>query len=135
MTECFACGRDMTDAAGCDADRTIEFADGETLAPVPFGEHTQSCAEVVADLEQDIADGGRGTLTVSDTKDMLEDFKDRWTPEEYNSRDCHDCGAAIGEYHHPGCDMEPCPRCGEQYAFCDCVTGEKQELWEGHDAA
>ena len=22
---------------------------------------------------------------------------------------CHDCGAAIGALHHPGCDLERCP--------------------------
>lgn len=27
---------------------------------------------------------------------------------------CHDCGAHLGEYHHPGCDMERCPKCGSQ---------------------
>ena len=27
---------------------------------------------------------------------------------------CHDCGAKLGEYHHPGCDMERCPKCGKQ---------------------
>jgi len=25
---------------------------------------------------------------------------------------CGDCGAPKGGYHHPGCDMEVCPRCG-----------------------
>lgn len=42
---------------------------------------------------------------------------------------CHDCGAVEGEYHHPGCDMEECPRCGGQYFICDCVTEEKKALW------
>ena len=27
---------------------------------------------------------------------------------------CHDCNARRGEYHHPGCDMERCPKCGSQ---------------------
>lgn len=33
---------------------------------------------------------------------------------------CHDCGAAQGNYHHYGCDMEICPVCGEQLHFCEC---------------
>jgi len=39
---------------------------------------------------------------------------------------CHDCGVKIGHYHHPGCDMEICPRCGEQLISCDCLMGEKE---------
>ena len=33
---------------------------------------------------------------------------------------CHDCNARIGEYHHPGCDMERCPKCGCQLISCNC---------------
>ena len=33
---------------------------------------------------------------------------------------CGDCGALFGHYHHPGCDMETCPRCGEQLISCNC---------------
>ena len=42
---------------------------------------------------------------------------------------CHDCGARVGEIHHPGCDMEECPNCGGQYFICPCDTDEKRELW------
>jgi hypothetical protein len=33
---------------------------------------------------------------------------------------CHDCNAAPGSYHHPGCDWERCPVCGGQIIGCDC---------------
>ncbi len=33
---------------------------------------------------------------------------------------CHDCGVAPGNYHHPSCDMERCPKCGEQLISCPC---------------
>jgi hypothetical protein len=33
---------------------------------------------------------------------------------------CHDCGAKNGHPHHPGCDMERCPKCGLQAISCDC---------------
>jgi hypothetical protein len=40
---------------------------------------------------------------------------------------CHDCGVRYGAYHHPGCDMEICPRCGGQMIMCDCVMDEDDE--------
>lgn len=37
---------------------------------------------------------------------------------------CHDCGAMKGKYHHFGCDVERCPRCGGQLISCDCKKTE-----------
>lgn len=36
---------------------------------------------------------------------------------------CHDCNVRPGQFHHPGCDMERCPKCGGQAIGCDCTAG------------
>lgn len=39
---------------------------------------------------------------------------------------CHDCGVHLGEYHHTGCDMERCPKCGSQLiGFHGCHISDK----------
>lgn len=40
---------------------------------------------------------------------------------------CHDCGVSVGNYHHPGCDMEICPQCGGQLISCGCLDEEVEE--------
>jgi hypothetical protein len=42
-------------------------------------------------------------------------------------RRCGDCAALPGNYHHVGCDLEECPRCGGQLLSCDCVIGSDEE--------
>ena len=37
---------------------------------------------------------------------------------------CHDCGCLPGKYHHPGCDVEACPRCHGQLISCGCLDEE-----------
>lgn len=41
---------------------------------------------------------------------------------EYEDKDhrCHDCQILPGQKHHPGCDMERCPRCRGQLISCNC---------------
>jgi len=40
----------------------------------------------------------------------------RW--EEFDF--CPGCNVSHGGLHHPGCDIEECPRCRTQYLSCDC---------------
>jgi len=46
-----------------------------------------------------------------------------YTPPEIEVR-CHDCNIAAGGFHHDGCDMEICPRCGGQFFGCSCFVSE-----------
>jgi hypothetical protein len=46
-----------------------------------------------------------------------------YTPPDPNIR-CHDCGVAAGGFHHVGCDMEICPRCGGQFFGCACFVSK-----------
>ncbi len=39
---------------------------------------------------------------------------------------CHDCSIKRGGRHHPGCDMERCPRCGGQLISCGCLNTEDE---------
>lgn len=41
---------------------------------------------------------------------------------------CHDCNAKHGNYHHYGCDVERCPKCGGQLISCGCNGNEDCEL-------
>ena len=40
---------------------------------------------------------------------------------------CHDCGIKHGNYHHFGCDVERCPRCGDQLISCDCLFADDDD--------
>lgn len=37
---------------------------------------------------------------------------------------CGDCGVAVGGWHHPGCDLQQCPSCGDQLLSCGCRFDE-----------
>jgi len=47
------------------------------------------------------------------------------TPEDGKSR-CHDCNVVPGAFHHPGCDIERCPKCGGQIISCGCLDNPEE---------
>jgi hypothetical protein len=48
------------------------------------------------------------------------DEPDDWA----RGRRCGDCGVVPEGIHHLGCDIERCPRCGQQLIGCECWPDE-----------
>jgi hypothetical protein len=50
---------------------------------------------------------------------------------------CGDCGVEPGGYHHLGCDLARCPRCGRQLISCGCpfdeLDGESYDDYDDYD--
>jgi len=53
------------------------------------------------------------------SKNIIKKLTKKW-----KSWRCHDCDAKEGEIHQMGCDMEICPKCGNQLLGCDCGVFE-----------
>lgn len=103
MAVCKWCDQEMTDRANvrsCTQD-SVEYPDGEVLNPVPYTHWA-----------------GRYHPGTGETSPREE------IPEGHR---CHDCGIERGGVHHPGCDMERCPRCGGQLIGCGCLDEEEEE--------
>jgi len=43
---------------------------------------------------------------------------------DYPDARCGDCNVKPGGFHHAGCDMERCPKCGGQLISCGCLDEE-----------
>lgn len=48
-------------------------------------------------------------------------------PVPNGSIKCHDCLCPPGGIHHPGCDVERCPKCKGQLISCRCLRGEDSD--------
>lgn len=85
--------------------------------------------------EQEMSDPS----TVSCTGNLEVEFPDGETlpsvpyDDKGDNIRCHDCKVEGGGFHHPGCDMEQCPKCGGQLISCGCLDDEEEDEEEEDD--
>jgi hypothetical protein len=108
MAVCNWCEQEMngTGVASCSANTTVDYPGGESLPSCPWnGVWDRSTASF-------------GTIPIPPAP----------APEPGTPlRRCRDCNVAPGGFHHPGCDVERCPKCGGQLISCGCLDEEDEE--------
>lgn len=91
----------MAEGVGC-LDLPVPFLDGTSLRPIRYGSERQGGSR-----------RGRDMLAAAGIGLQLAPY-------------CGDCNVALGQVHHPGCDLEECPRCHGQAIGCGCRDDEEE---------
>ena len=121
MAECAACGQEMTEGAGCLVGVYDDFKDGVGRTRVRYGDEIHEGLRLQYDQQPEIAVAW-GVEVGAPWEEFL-----AAVVEQTTNTPCHDCAVGRGDWHHPGCDVEECPRCHLQALSCDCVDPEAQQ--------
>lgn len=94
---CDDCDQHMLEVDGCSLEVYVHPEGDKVYPRIKYGHETR-------------ANYGR-----NDDGSMMKDWR------------CSDCGCFTDNFHHPGCDVEECPRCHRQFISCDCNWGGEGE--------
>lgn len=119
MSICEFCGLEMLKAPSC-TKKEIFFPDGSVLPAIKYK------APTIKELEEDLKIINRKEHPLPPKVRKIFDTQTRKIIKELKKKKpkikvtCHDCNVQDEGYHHPGCDMEICPKCGGQLITCLC---------------
>lgn len=99
MAICNWCNLEMTDDATRTCVQSVEFPDGVVMDAIRYTHWG----------------GHYGPNGISPLEAIPEGHR------------CHDCHIQAGGLHHPGCDMERCPRCEGQLISCGCLDADEDD--------
>lgn len=86
--------------------------------------------------KKDMADPATVTcvrVTIDQVDAKGNDYEPVRFSSDLGSDRCHDCNVRVGQYHHPGCDVERCPICHGQLISCGCDFKNDEEEEEEDD--
>jgi hypothetical protein len=87
--------------------------------------------------EQEMTDPNTVTCTGNEEVEYPDGTKLPSSDYHFQEEDgrCHDCKIRHGGKHHPGCDVERCPKCGGQLISCSCLDDEEDDEEEDEDGS
>lgn len=114
MAKCQWCGKEMLDdsVVSCVENQGIQFPDGVWRQTVQFK----------AETEEWLVNWFRSLPKDRNLPNFDEWYKNHIASGKYKR--CHCCNVYDGGFHHPGCYMERCPKCGGKLAGCECFIDD-----------
>lgn len=75
---------------------------------------------------QEMRDSKTITCRANNAIEYADGTRSASTSYHFDEKDgrCHDCNIEHGGKHHPGCDVERCPKCEGQLISCNCLLKE-----------
>jgi hypothetical protein len=122
MSVCKWCGQEQMEHVGCTIEVYGDFIDGLMRPRIRFGDEVHEGLHQQFNSSPEQRRNVAGIWTGDENAGWAHVLAALRPGGTHGLMECHDCGVKVGDFHHPGCDDEECPRCEGQAMACECVV-------------